>query len=185
MSHDVTFVPNLTFMSIWDQITALEASGRLHRLVPSGRRRSKRCAFYTEQARGDMAKGSAIDLFGSRGDVRAALMRWVSGGRVYATDSGKPKFLRRLCGPPPEIWEIRVTEPNVQVRLFGRFAEPDTFIITQMRTRDSLGNKKSRSWKLAMRDCEQEWYTLFPKHHPYKGVTIHDYVTENCDDFSI
>ena len=28
-----------------------------------------------------------------------------------------------------EIWEVRVTEPDVQARLFGRFAEPDTLIL--------------------------------------------------------
>src|ERR1700730_11056289 len=91
-----------------------------------------------------------------------------------------------MCGlaqPPPEIWEVRVTEPKPQVRLLGRFLEPDTLILTKFHLRDQLGDKESRVWTTAMRDCHHKWTALFPGIPPFRPTTIHHYVTENCDDF--
>jgi hypothetical protein len=122
---------------------------------------------------------SAICLLVGRGVVEAALTRWVSGARIYRA------FLRRLDAPPPEIWEIRVTEPLVRARLFGRFADSDTFILTNMRTRQLLGKRGSVGWARAMSDCEQCWGRLFPGHAPYAGTWMRDYVTENFDDYEL
>jgi hypothetical protein len=132
-------------------------------------------------------RDSATNLLRLRGAIEGALTRWVSGGRVYADIDGKPRFLKRLDSPPPEIWDVRVTEPRVQVRLFSRFAEPDTLVMTRFHTRGFLGRRRSRSgeWPNAMRACEKCWNDLFPGMAPFTGRTIHDYVTENCDDFPI
>ena len=73
-----------------------------------------------------------------------------------------------------------VTEPVIHARLFCRFAEPDTLIVTKFHTRKLLGNKGSEAWKLAMMECEKAWNSLFSA-PPFVGKTIHDYVTENCD----
>lgn len=173
-------------MSIIAQITLLEKSGKLARFVPRTRWPPKRRLFLTQRAEKELTSPhSAVNLLKLGGYVRAAMTRWASGGKVHASDRGKPGFLKRLCSPPPEIWEVRVTDPDVQVRLFGRFAEPDTLILTHFHTRNLLGKKKSRAWKHAMKDCEAEWATLFPNHSPFSGQTIHDYVTENCDEFPI
>jgi hypothetical protein len=48
-----------------------------------------------------------------------------------------------------------------------------------------LGNKGSPQWRAAMDACAQKWNELFPGVPPFSGKTIHDYVTENCDDFTI
>jgi hypothetical protein len=77
---------------------------------------------------------SAVNLLVGKGYIAAAMTRWVSGGLVYG-DNRRGRYLDRLTSPPPEIWEIRVTEPAVQGRLFGRFAEPDTLILTKFHTR--------------------------------------------------
>ncbi|HKT19053.1 MAG TPA: hypothetical protein VJR47_13485 [Stellaceae bacterium] len=126
---------------------------------------------------------SAVNLLVGKGFVEAALTRWTSGGRVYG-NARRGLFLDRLDPPPSEIWEIRVTSPIVQARLLGRFAEPDTLILTKFYTRQHLGKKSSTAWKNAMKECEETWKSLFEE-APFAGTTIHDYVTENCDDFPI
>jgi hypothetical protein len=126
-----------------------------------------------------------INLMGVRGVVEAELKRWVQGGSVWVDLQGKPRFLKMLFPPPREIWEIRFTDPRVQVRLFGRFAEPDTFIGTKFHTRGMLGRTGSRQWLEAMSACEKRWDELFSGFSPFSGLRIHDYVTENCDDFAI
>jgi len=119
--------------------------------------------------------------------MEAQMTLWTAGERVY--DNGKakpgPGFLKRLKAPPPEIWEIRVTAPVSQARIFGRFAEPDTFIATDMWTRQALGKAKSSTWSKAMKQCETDWNKLFPGSLPFSGAKMSDYVTENCDDFTL
>jgi hypothetical protein len=126
---------------------------------------------------------SATNLLSGQGYVEAALARWASGGRVYGDKRGR--FLFRLDPPPPEIWEIRVTEPVVQCRLLGRFAEPDTLVLAKFYTRGLLGDKGSQQWLVGMTTCVNEWNGLFGTMQPFAGNSIHDYVTENCDDFPI
>jgi hypothetical protein len=113
-----------------------------------------------------------------QGFIRAALTAW-SLNYVYK------EFIKRLDAPPPEIWEIRVTAPTPQGRLFGRFAEPGTFIITNMHTRSHLGRRGSANWKRAMSDCEGHWLRLFPGQSPFSGSRFGEYVTGSCDDHDL
>jgi hypothetical protein len=131
------------------------------------------------------SQNGIVVLIALRGMVEAELKRWVFGDRVWVDLAGKPRFLKPLCPPPSEIWELRFTDPRVQLRLFCRFAEPDVLIGTKFHTRQMLGDKGSRQWHDAMNVCEQKWDELFPGVPPFSGKTIHDYVTENCDDFPI
>jgi hypothetical protein len=119
-----------------------------------------------------------------KGYIAAAMTRWVSGGLVHG-DGRRGRYLDRLSAPPPEIWEIRVTEPTVQARLFGRFAEADTLILTKFHTRAYLGKKGSAAWNTATAACVQEWEATFPGIGPHSASTIHGYVTENCDAFPL
>jgi hypothetical protein len=125
---------------------------------------------------------SATNLLVGKGAIIAALDRWVLGGLVYGTKRGE--FLDRLDPPPPEVWEIRVTVPAVQARLFGRFAEPDTLILTKFHTRSFLGKRGSAAWTQAMNGCDVCWNELFGV-PPFSAANIHAYVTENCDAFPI
>jgi hypothetical protein len=146
----------------------------------------------SESARKDLEDpNSATNILGVRGFIESAMTRWVLGQRVFADEKGKPRFMKRLDPPPPEIWEIRVVEPRVQARLFGRFAEPDTLILTRFHSRGVLRDKKKKSaardseWQVAMNECHATWDKLFPGIAPFSGDDIHAYVTENCDDFPI
>lgn len=171
-------------MSIRSHIVELVRSKRLFPYVPPSRHPAKRRLYLTEEAVKDLTSG-IISLMGLRGLVEADLKRWVQNGRVYAGLDGRPRFLKPLCPPPPEIWEMRFTPPRVQARMFCRFAEPDTLIGTKFHTRQLLGDKGSRNWNDAMLACESRWNALFPEYPPFSAATIHEYVTENCDDFAI
>jgi hypothetical protein len=175
-------------MSIPEALIALQRSGDLIPWIPARtRRKPRRRLFLTPEALRDLRDpGSAVNLLawdtkGTRGRIEADLDLWVLGGRVYLNRTAR--FLCRLGPPPPEIWEVRVTEPRPQIRLFGRFLEPDTLILTKFHLRHQLGNRGSRVWVTAMRDCERKWAMLFPSTPPFSANSIHQYVTENCDDF--
>ena len=126
---------------------------------------------------------SAVNMLVHRGFVEAALTRWTSGGRIFG-NKRRGLFLDRLCPPPSDIWEIRVTEPAVQARLFGRFAAPNTLVLTKFYTRQMLGKKGSENWQNAMNECETTWNNLFGE-PPFSGEMISEYVLENCDDFPL
>lgn len=170
---------------------ALIETGKLCKYPLRSRQPAKRRLFLTETALKDLEDpNSATNILGVRGFIESAMTRWVLGQRVFADDKGKPRFLKRLDPPPPEIWEIRVTEPRVQARLFGRFADPDTLILTKFHSRGVLRDRKKSAahnseWQIAMKECEAAWNKLFPNIKPFSGADIHAYVTENCDDFAI
>jgi hypothetical protein len=175
-------------MSITQALQALQQSRELTPWKsPRSRRTARRRLYLTMEALRDLQDpASAINLLAwnkgrTRGLIEAALDRWVLGDLVYLNK--KRRYMCRLDPPPPEIWEVRVTEPQPQVRLFGRFIEPDTFIITKFRSRTELGDKGSRAWESAMRDCARRWTQLFPTISPYTANTVHEYITENCDDY--
>jgi len=163
------------------RIQKLETSGLLVRYEPRG---SRRRLFLGPDAQKDLAdQTSATNMLVGKGFILAALDRWTLGKRVYGKTRGG--FLDRLDPPPPDVWEIRVTEPIVQARLFGRFAEADTLLLTKFHTRTMLGDRESRGWNDAMNHCDQCWNTLFPGIPCFTAAHIHEYVTENCDDFPI
>src|ERR1700724_2916097 len=144
-------------MSIKAHIAILEQGSKLRRCGPRGRHRPRRALFLASKAMKDFDDpSSAVNLLVGKGFIEAALTRWVLGNRIFG-DQRKGRFLDRLHPPPPEIWEIRVTEPVVQARLFGRFAEPDTLILTNFHTRGHLKDKGSQAWGTAMADCAQAW----------------------------
>jgi hypothetical protein len=141
----------------------------------------------TARFRARLAPGSAIDRLVGVGHIEAALNVWTLGEHIFDNGHGAPGFLKPLEPPPPDIWEFRITHPEPQVRIFGRFAEPDTFVATDIQTRGSLGRKGSPAWQRACAQCAKDWQGHFPNQSPYVGPNrrISDYVTENCDDFSI
>lgn len=177
-------------MSIASHIAALEASGKLTRIQPQTRHPLRRELFLTEDAVKTLNdRASAVCVLVGRAQIEDAMQRWVRGQLVYA-HGRQGGFLKRLQSPPMEIWEMRVTEPVVQARLFARFARPDTLILTHLYTRKILGRKivrrkPSQHWQKAMHDCEAAWNKLLPETPPFSKPSVHDYITENCDDFEL
>jgi hypothetical protein len=181
----VDFIVILTYMSTQAQIIKLEAAGTLVRYMPRISRPPRRRLFLGPDAQKDLVdSASATNALVGRGYILAALDKWVLGEKVHGKKRGE--FLDRLNPPPPDVWEIRVTVPAVQARLFGRFAAPDTLILTKFHTRSMLGNKGSQGWNKAMAHCDQSWNTLFPGIPCFTHKNnVREYVTENCDDYPI
>jgi len=172
-------------MSIRQHIAALEAAGKLVRYMPRGPGKPRRRLYLCPDAQGDLSNpASAVNALVGKGFIVQALDRWTLGGLVYG-NKRRGEFLDRLDPPPPEIWEIRVTPPAIQARLFGRFAEPDTLILTKFHTRPYLGDRGSQAWNEAMKQCARCWDEHFPNDAPFSGPDIQAYVTENCDAFPI
>ena len=172
-------------MSIQDTIETLEAYGKLKSYVPRTRQPPRRRLYLAEPALKALNDPrSAVNILVGRGYIEAALTRWVSGGLVYGNKK-RGLFLDRLDPPPLEVWEIRVHEPVVQARLLGRLPEPDTLVLANFYTRQMLGDKGSENWKYALRHCDELCTKLLGKHPLFTGATIHEYVTEKCDDFPI
>lgn len=171
--------------SVTERVRELEAEGRLVRFAPRSRHTLKRAIFLTDLAQREFDdRSSAVNLLCGRGYIEGALAHWVTGGLVYSSRR-KGGFLKRLAPPPPEVWEIRVTEPVVHARLLGRFAAPDVLIVSKMHTRRLLGDKGSPEWSAAMSNSVRQWETMFGDLQPFSADHIHAYVTSNCDDFSI
>lgn len=172
-------------MSIQETLKSLQDAKALFPYEPTGTRSlARRRLYLTRRAEQDLTDpNSATNVFGCRGDIEAALTRWVSGRRVYGDRD--VRFLKDLDPPPPEIWEIRVVEPPPQARLLGRFTEPDTMIITNFHTRPFLGRRGSQAWQEAMTECARQWEAFSPALPLFSAPSILNYVTENCDDVPI
>jgi hypothetical protein len=172
-------------MSIKNQIVAHERVGALIPFAPPDVVPAKRRLFLTENAyREFVDENEVLGALGLRGQVKAAMVRWAKGERVYK------EFLKPLDPCPPKTWEIRITAPTPQVRLFGRFAYEDTFIATHFYTRPRLGSRKTTKkgrdqWDIAKSACEDAWKALFPHWEPFTADKVQAYVTENCDDFKL
>lgn len=170
-------------MSIADELRALEANGEIVRYRPERARRARRRLYLARRAvEAYNDPHSAVSMLVGKGYVCAALDRWALGDRVCG-DATRCRFLCPLHPPPPHIWEVRVTLPVAQGRLFGCFLEPNTLVLTHFHMRRYLD--EDDHWFVAMTDCQRTWERLFPFRTPFQSTCIPHYVTENCDDFPI
>lgn len=178
---------NLTYNSSLAALLAkLEKEGKLFRFAPKMRHKLKRRLYLSAGAHTEFQNPqSAVNLLVPRGDIEAAMVRWVTGGRVFADlDTRKPLFLKELEPPPPDIWEIRVYERQPQARLVGAFLERDTLIVSRIHTRNFLGSKKSLAWQEAMAAALADFVGLLGI-KPMRRNRVGDYISENFDDFDL
>ena len=168
-------------MTIETLIKAAELDGRLIRFVPRTRNPPQRRAFCSFRMIDEIRNpNSALNVLQGAGHVTAAITRWVAGDVIYKG------FVKRLKPPPPDVWEIRVTWPSPQWRIFGCFAAQDTLVLSHYRSRGALGQFGSREWSAAMSECAAHWAGLFGSAPCYRnGDRSIGYVTGKCDDFKI
>jgi hypothetical protein len=169
---------------VCQKLAALESQGRLVRYQPRFGKPQRRL-YLCEQALKDVSSPhSQLAILGLQGAVLAVFEHWASGKKVWVDPDGKPKLIKPLYPPDPKVWEMLALEPRAQVRIFFVFAEPNTIIATHARTRSFLGKKHSANWIEAKSDCMKAWCSLFGC-APFQGNRISDYVTENCDEFTV
>jgi len=86
----------------------------------------------------------------------------------------------RLDDPSEEVWEIRYLEPKRSIRLFGRFAEIDSFIVTGCVSRDALGGPGDPAWEEAKKQCQTDWRNLLPAYPAHSAKEFPDgYLTNS------
>ncbi len=167
-------------MSINDLIATKVHEDKLVPFLPL-RGVSKRRAFLSSKVINEIdIPSSAVNALGASGFVKAALTRWVLGEQIYKG------YLKKLGEPPTGIWEIRVTQPTAQFRVFLRFAEKDTIIVSGIYSRGRLGKRGSNEWSAAMNECASFWSELFEGHMYFEnGNRSTGYISEACDDFKV
>jgi hypothetical protein len=84
-------------------------------------------------------------------------------------------ILARVHPPDHECWDIRCLIPNDQIRIFGRFAEFDTFVALHWDYRDNLRTRQD--WKDAVHETRQRWGAIFTQ-APLTKTRAADYVSQ-------
>ena len=70
------------------------------------------------------------------------------------------------------VWEFRVRDPNPQVRIFGCFAQKDTFIALTYGNRDTLDFSQKNA------ETRRIWKALFKQLPSVQGDKIDEYLSE-------
>lgn len=171
-------------MSIRSEIFELGIRGRLRRLDPAvpGRPLMRTMLLSEDVVSLMFDADRRTDDPVRMASLRRDLDMFVEGSTItVATQPYKAgtAYLARLDPADDEIWEIRSRHPKPGFRIFGRFAEQDTFIALNWSRRDRLGGPKSREWKDAIRLCKTRWSQLFPTQPPFRSSRIDDYLSRN------
>lgn len=110
--------------------------------------------------------------------LRADLDRFTQGDIIavrFPPSKSVEAYLALLEPADERIWEIRSTQPEPQLRVFGHFAQADTFIALKCGERKDFETEED--WKLTFKGCQTEWRRLLPAYEPVAGTNIHDYIT--------
>ncbi|RWC61515.1 hypothetical protein [Mesorhizobium sp.] len=176
-------------MSIRIHLNGLVSKGSLHSFMVHHPLRPMRALYFTPAVFKELNDpASTVNYHGVRADCLRVMERWVSGGSIAMSmsGSGKGAVLARLDPPPPDAWELRITEPNVQFRLFCQFVEKDVLVATHMRPRGTLLGKKMRSgktrssaWTGAMWDCKKACQSLITPHVAIGGDDPASFISES------
>jgi hypothetical protein len=75
-----------------------------------------------------------------------------------------------------EVWETRVRNVSPELRVFGRFADIDTFVALNLY--EGWEVKGRPKWDEAKARCQSDWSALFPD-PPVQGRVIRDYIRTN------
>ena len=168
----------MTYMSISAKIVALVNDSRLIRYQAALKP-------HETAARGLFMTPGAHQLCPSSG---SSADRRVTADALAAARSQMTDFVagrdvecqhdfKRLNPPPNEIWELR-THWHPQMRLFGWFACPNVFVVTNGRLRNEL--RTQQEWNEAIKRATQRRDELFPGQLPFRGTAWCHYVTLNA-----
>jgi len=72
-----------------------------------------------------------------------------------------PEYIKLLQPPTDCVWEVRCVMPDPSIRVFGFFAERDSFIATNHELRPVLAEFDSEEWQFAKARAKSIWNRLF------------------------
>lgn len=113
--------------------------------------------------------------------LKGDLDHFITGGRIgvcLGIRKHQNAYMARLDrdGAGDDVWEIRSADPKPGIRIFGRFAEIDTFIGLTWWQRKLISNP--RQWALRKRECKAAWNRLLLAYQPHSGENASDYISE-------
>lgn len=170
-------------MSISSEIADRVSEGRLFQLTPMmpGSSGAVPREMYVSQEIKSLIDGPWQDDDWERrcGSLRADLERFVQGGMIPVAERpmlrGKTSYMRQLFRWREEVWEIRSRDPQPGIRVLGRFADTDIFIVLTWWFRAELGGPGNRRWRDAIVGCKTQWTHLFPTYQPKTSGGTDDY----------
>jgi len=178
-------------MSIHDEIKARIGEERLFLVEPAVLGDPVKRYLIISQEIKSLLEGPWVDEKHEQriGRLIADLDSFVTGGRLSVCltpfEAGKAD-LGRLDRPHDEVWDLRNRdEPGL--RIFGRFADVDTFVALTWSPRSvpilwalrvPLENNL-RNWRNQIVQCKTEWTNLFATYQPQTGDTVHAYLSSN------
>lgn len=174
-------------MSIKAHLSALEDDGRVTSFRAPTPHSSKRALYLTATLAEELKNPTSnVNYHKAASDCERMMERWVAGEpmKVKLGGAGRGAMLARLDPPPSDVWELRITDPSPQFRIFCQFVAPDILLATYVENRAVLGErnrgrKRSQAWSNAMYSCANEVAELIAPHGSFTAGTIEEYVTEN------
>lgn len=76
-----------------------------------------------------------------------------------------------------QVWEIRTTLSNPQLRLFGWFPQPNHFVVVHGKNRNDLEPKDGPKWEKAIQKVVSVRRDLMQGEVLYLGVSYGDYIS--------
>jgi hypothetical protein len=171
-------------MSICEAINDLCDEGQLFRLEPGAlASRSSRIMCVSHELNLALTKDWDDPINTTRwGHVLNRLLVFLEGGVIRVRTGKMTKRdkadMVRLLPPGNEVWEFRYLERRADIRIFGRFAEPDFFVALRWEERDALGGQGDQAWDEMTKLCCHDWRTLLPAYPPFSaGSYPHGYLS--------
>jgi hypothetical protein len=163
-------------MLIRERIKVHRLSGRLIPVKPrtawSG---EPRCFLLEKDLHATIvANRSLPEKFDRWAKLEADMSHFVEGGYI---NWGLMKW---LDPQKQEVWELKSVRPKPSIRVFGRFAEPNVFVGTNLQFRTDLKEKWSKEFWEEIFKCGEIWKSLFDDEGPFKGKLYTDYITVNA-----
>jgi hypothetical protein len=130
-----------------------------------------------------------------REEVRAGRLwadfdRFIEGRLISVSLNGpysKPRttFMARLDPPEDDVIEIRSRDPKPGIRVFGRFADKDTYVALNWEYRENLGGPQDREFDREREICKTKWRHFFHTYPSICGADINEYFTDPSTLFSV
>ena len=112
--------------------------------------------------------------------IRPQLDIYTSGGKLNVAldprDKDKSAHLARTDPVTDEVWDIRCTDPNARIRVFGRFTEFNVFVALTWQYRENLQTEED--WAEELDRFKVKWRELFPVEPLFAAKKAEEYVSK-------